>query len=145
VAACSCGFCGKGAERTRVASPKAAFAEHWNERVRSAGVDSKSSDEGLRWRRYACVRMVTKGNFRRFACDPVRARPAQTGELVIVRDHSGRDDSGAVQMDRGDRQNRDRKSKHEGYYPGRKTRSTPIYSMVYSNKGQSERPVKSFE
>jgi hypothetical protein len=31
----SSGFCGKGAERTRMAWPKAAFAEHWYERVRS--------------------------------------------------------------------------------------------------------------
>ena len=48
-------------------------------------------------------------------------------------------------MDRGNRQNRDGKRKHAGYYPERKMRSTAIYSMVYSNKWQSERPAKSFE
>ena len=109
------------------------------------GVDSKSSDESLHWRRDDFVRTVTKGNFRCFACNPMRAKLAQTGELVIVRDDSGRDDSGAMQMDRGDRQNRDRNSKHGGYYSAPKMRSTAIYSMVYSTKGQSERPVKSFE
>ncbi len=80
-----------------------------------------------------------------FACNTMHAKTAQTGELVIVRGDSGRDDSGAMQMERGDRQNRDRKSRHAGYYSGRKMRSTAIYSVVYSNKGQSERPVKSFE
>ena len=104
------------------------------------GVDSKSSDEGLRWRHCGSVRMVTKGNFGCFACNPMRTKPAQTGELVIVRD-----DSGTMQMDRGDRQNRDRNSKHAGYYPGRKMRSTAIYSMVYSNNRRGGRPVKSFE
>jgi hypothetical protein len=69
--------------------------------------------------------------------DPSGApRCAQTGARWGPGHRSGRQRGQG--MDRGDRQNRDRKRKHAGYYPERKMRSTSIYSMVYSNNRRGE-------
>ena len=70
--------------------------------------------------------------------DPSGApRCAQTGARWGPGHRSGRQRGQG--MDRGgDRQNRDRKRKHAGYYPERKMRSPAIYLMVYSNKRRGE-------
>jgi hypothetical protein len=82
-------FGGKSGGRLRIPEAEKRLSRNTGSEFVRAGVDSKSVDNGARWRRCAVVGMVAKGNCRCLACTPLLAKPAHTGDLVIVRDDSG--------------------------------------------------------